>query len=189
MFWELHPHNFLFAGLNLNIWTCHKGKSHCAMNHLFVGPCPQRDRDYCIGSNFWKFYVIRTSFTLDEPVSLMKVFRLFRLERIFLGVQSVNTVGRCTTSLSIGRASMSVIPCYLDKNITLKRWNQLFTIKIVISCLVPRAKHVPANIHVTQISHNCDVFNFFCLILNPECFTGSKGAKFTLLWFEFDLVS
>ncbi len=40
MFWELHPHNFLFACLNLNIWTCHKGKSHCAMNHLFVGSCP-----------------------------------------------------------------------------------------------------------------------------------------------------
>ncbi len=51
------------------------------MNHLFVGPCPQRDRDYPIGSNFWKFYLIRTGFTLDEPVSLVKVFRLFRYEQ------------------------------------------------------------------------------------------------------------
>jgi hypothetical protein len=64
----------------------------------FVGPCPHRDRDYRIGPNFWKFYLIRTGFTLSEPVSLVKVFRLFRLEQSFFGVQSVNTVGRCTTS-------------------------------------------------------------------------------------------
>jgi hypothetical protein len=45
----------------------------------FLGPCPHRDRDYVIGSNFWKFYL------LEEPVShLVKVFRLFRLERIVL---------------------------------------------------------------------------------------------------------
>ncbi len=55
----------------------------------FVGPCPH------IGSNFWKFYLIRTGFTLDEPVCLVKVFRLFRLELIFL---SVDTIGRCITS-------------------------------------------------------------------------------------------
>jgi hypothetical protein len=52
--------------------------------HPFVGPCPHRDRDYCIGSNFWKFHLIRTNFTLGELVSLVKVFRLFRLERTFL---------------------------------------------------------------------------------------------------------
>jgi hypothetical protein len=46
---------------------------------LFVGSCP-----CSIGSNFWKFYLIRTSFTLGEPVSLVKVFRLFRLEWIVL---------------------------------------------------------------------------------------------------------
>ncbi len=50
----------------------------------FIGPCPHRDRDYCIGSSFWKFYLIRTNFTLGELVSLVKVFRLFRLEWIFL---------------------------------------------------------------------------------------------------------
>jgi hypothetical protein len=39
------------------------------------------------------------SFTLLEPVSLAKVFKLFRLERIFLGFQSVvDTAARCTTS-------------------------------------------------------------------------------------------
>jgi hypothetical protein len=40
--------------------------------------------DYGIGSNFWKFYLIRTSFTLGELLSLVKVFRLFRLEGIVL---------------------------------------------------------------------------------------------------------
>jgi len=43
-------------------------------------------------------FTIRTGFTLGELVSLVKVFRLFRLEWIFFGVQSVDTVGRCTTS-------------------------------------------------------------------------------------------
>jgi hypothetical protein len=35
-------------------------------------------------ANFWKFYLTRTSFTLGEPFSLVNVFRLFRLDRIFL---------------------------------------------------------------------------------------------------------
>jgi hypothetical protein len=42
----------------------------------FVGPCSHRDRDYRIGSNFWKLYLIRIGFALGEPVSLVKVFRL-----------------------------------------------------------------------------------------------------------------
>ncbi len=37
--------------------------------------------DYCIGSKFWKFYLIKAGFILREPVSLVKVFRLFRLEQ------------------------------------------------------------------------------------------------------------
>jgi hypothetical protein len=51
---------------------------------LLLGPVPVGDRDYSIGSNFWKLYLIRTDFTLVELVSLVKVFRLFRLERSFL---------------------------------------------------------------------------------------------------------
>jgi hypothetical protein len=51
---------------------------------IFVGSCPHRDRDYGIGSKFWKFYLIRTSFTSGELVSLVKEFKLFRLERIVL---------------------------------------------------------------------------------------------------------
>jgi hypothetical protein len=38
-----------------------------------------------------------TGFTLGEPVSLVEVFRLFKLEQNFFGVGSVNRVGRCTT--------------------------------------------------------------------------------------------
>jgi hypothetical protein len=52
---------------------------------LFIGPCPPQGQGlYSVGSNFWKFYLIRTGFTLGEPVSLVKVFRLFRLEQIVL---------------------------------------------------------------------------------------------------------
>jgi hypothetical protein len=40
--------------------------------------------DYRIPSNFGKFYLITTSFTLGELVFLVKVFRLFTLEWIFL---------------------------------------------------------------------------------------------------------
>jgi hypothetical protein len=49
-----------------------------------IGPCPHRDRDYGIGSNFWKFYLIKTSFILVELVFFVKVFRLFRLAWIVL---------------------------------------------------------------------------------------------------------
>jgi hypothetical protein len=44
--------------------------------YLFPNVC----RDYHIGSNFSKFYLLRTIFTSGEPVSLVKVFRLFRLK-------------------------------------------------------------------------------------------------------------
>jgi hypothetical protein len=54
------------------------------VSKVFVGPCPYKDEDYHIGSNFWKFYFIRISFTLSEPVFLVEVFRLFRLEQIVL---------------------------------------------------------------------------------------------------------
>jgi hypothetical protein len=53
--------------------------------------------DYHIGSNFWKFYLNRTSFTLGEPVSLVKVFRLNKIGTDCFGVQCVDTIGVCTT--------------------------------------------------------------------------------------------
>jgi hypothetical protein len=73
-------------------------------NEAYLGPVFVKknfywaqDRDHRIGSNFGKFYLIRTGFTLDKSVSLVKVFRLFRSEHFFL-VQSVDIVCRCTTS-------------------------------------------------------------------------------------------
>jgi hypothetical protein len=39
--------------------------------HHFVGPFPP---DYCIGSNFWKFYLIKIGLTSGELVSLAKEF-------------------------------------------------------------------------------------------------------------------
>jgi hypothetical protein len=69
--------------------------SQMLVKKVFVGPCSHRDMDYCIGSNFWKSYLIKTGFTLGEPVSLVKkVFRLFKLEQMFLVLrESVDTVG------------------------------------------------------------------------------------------------
>ncbi len=78
-------------------WFCILWQS-THLSCLFVGPCCHRDRDYRIQSNFSKFYLIRTHFILGELVSLVKVFRLSKLEQMFFGVQSVDTVGRCTTS-------------------------------------------------------------------------------------------
>jgi hypothetical protein len=69
------------------------------------------ERDYRIQSNFWKFYLIKTDLTLGEPVSLMKVFGLSKLEQMFFGVQSVDIVSRCTNILFIGRANVFVMPC------------------------------------------------------------------------------
>jgi hypothetical protein len=72
---------------SLLLCACH-GSSWNSIHGFVIGPCPHRDRDYCIGSNFGKFYIVRTVFTLGEPVSLVKVFRL---EWIFLGVFRVWT--------------------------------------------------------------------------------------------------
>jgi hypothetical protein len=59
-----------------------------------------------IGSNFWKCYLIRTDFTLSESVSLVKMFRMFKFECIFFGVQSVDMVGRCTSYTLVGAACL-----------------------------------------------------------------------------------
>jgi len=57
---------------------------------------------------FWKFYLIRTGFTLGELVSLVKVFRLFRLERIFFGCSECGHSRYMYNILSIGRAKKSM---------------------------------------------------------------------------------
>jgi len=65
-------------GINLHVQRTGIVFEHYYDN--FVGLFPHRDKDYSIEYNFWKFYLIRINFTLGEVVSLMKVFRLFRLE-------------------------------------------------------------------------------------------------------------
>jgi hypothetical protein len=70
-FWETNEIKFI-AKYSMVNW--------CFIHWVLLGP---RDRDYPIGSNFWKFYLIRTGFTFRELVSLVKVFRLFQLERSF----------------------------------------------------------------------------------------------------------
>jgi hypothetical protein len=107
----------------------------------FVGPCPHRDKDYHrIGSNFWKFYLIRTSFTLNEMVSLvMKVFWLFRLEGIVL----VLGVGRCTTSYLLVGPVCFVMPCCFlllpPSMIAFLNWTRIYN--LVIKSLAPEYHH------------------------------------------------
>jgi hypothetical protein len=74
--------NLLYKQISLSL--CHDLSPCANFATPFLGPVPHRDKDYRIRSNFWKFYLIRTGFTLGEPVLLVKVFRLFRLERFFL---------------------------------------------------------------------------------------------------------
>ncbi len=64
---------------------------------LLFGPCPATGtRDYiALDPTFESLYLIRTDF-FDRSV-----YRLFRLEQIFFGVQSVDTVDRWTNILSI----------------------------------------------------------------------------------------
>jgi len=91
---NVHKIQSLYKILNINMialhWPIMIGQCDCIMWKysqpkicLFVGPCPHRDRDYHIRSNFWKFYLIKTGFTIGERVSLVKVFRLFKLEHMF----------------------------------------------------------------------------------------------------------
>ncbi len=71
-----YPFCFLTPTFNCTKWVM-----EC---QLILGPAPPGTGTIAFGSNFWKFYIMRTSFTLSELVSLVKVFRLFRLEQIFL---------------------------------------------------------------------------------------------------------
>jgi hypothetical protein len=66
---------FLWPGLMLGpiLLNPHFSQGPTKWGFNKMGPA----RDYCIGSNFWKFYLIRTRFTSGELVSLVKVFRLF----------------------------------------------------------------------------------------------------------------
>jgi hypothetical protein len=48
-----------------------------------VGPCPHKDRDYCTGSNFWKFCLIRTGFTLGKLVFRWKCLDCLDWNRLF----------------------------------------------------------------------------------------------------------
>jgi hypothetical protein len=57
---------------------------------------------------FGSFILLEPVSHLREPVSLVKMFTLFRLERIVLGVHSVNTVGRCTNKY-IGREGQTLL--------------------------------------------------------------------------------
>jgi hypothetical protein len=58
----LYSKNWLFLALLFNL---QESTSFSSPSLALLGPAPHSDRDYRIGSNFWKFYLIRTGFTLD----------------------------------------------------------------------------------------------------------------------------
>jgi len=64
----------------------------------FWALAPTRTGTIALDPTFGSFTLLEPVLTLGEPVSLVKVFRLFRSEQMFLDIQSVETVGRCTTS-------------------------------------------------------------------------------------------
>ncbi len=63
------------------------------VQHCLLGPWT-----ITLDPTFRSVTILETNFTLSKLVSLVKMLRLFRLEPIFFGVQSVDTVGRYTTS-------------------------------------------------------------------------------------------
>ncbi len=79
--------------------------------------------DYCIGSNFWKFYLIRTG----ELVFLVKVFRLFRSERSFL-VFRVCT--QCTTSYLL--AGPACLWCIVDTSMNVLTPSASYDVKTLV---------------------------------------------------------
>ncbi len=68
----------------LGVWTCSVLCWLSCNVDSYEARITNKETLQFIGSNFWKFYLIKTGFTLGEPVSLVKVFRVFRLEWIFL---------------------------------------------------------------------------------------------------------
>jgi hypothetical protein len=54
-----------------------------AQKDFYLGLAPTGTGTIALDPTFWKFYLIRTGFTLVERVSLVKVFRLFKLDGFF----------------------------------------------------------------------------------------------------------
>ncbi len=94
-----HPPSLILCVLSLDSFLLHKGAEESCPFHGYNKTLVKVSLCWAFGSNFWKFYLNRMGFTIDELIFLVKVFRLFKLERIVFGVQSVDTVrSRCTTS-------------------------------------------------------------------------------------------
>ncbi len=71
----------------------------CKTTLFLLGLAPVGAGTIALDPTFGSFYLITISLTSGERVSLMKVFRLFRLEWIVLVFRVwMDTVGTCTTS-------------------------------------------------------------------------------------------
>ncbi len=77
-------------------------------------------------------YLIKTGFTLGEAVLLVKVFRLLDWNVFFLGVQNVDTVGRCTTSYLL--AGPACLCSQLDSNLRPSSLNPWINSNLHLKC-------------------------------------------------------
>jgi hypothetical protein len=50
---------YLIVSKKSNTWST---LVQTSVGKFFIGPCPHRDRDYPIGSNFWKFLPYENQF-------------------------------------------------------------------------------------------------------------------------------
>ncbi len=122
-FWAafFHTHSLSFfgnrsteraSGPTCRLSICFKIAGSQIVNEIhFIGPCSHREKDYCIPSNFWKFYLIRTSFTFGEPVSLMKLLYCLNWNRCLFWCSECGHGRLMYNILFIGRASVFVTPC------------------------------------------------------------------------------
>ncbi len=90
-FWSIGHVLPPYYSLETKQWKCYK-QNHYKPTYNLLG----QGLSHWI--QLWKFYLIRSNFTLGEPVSLVKASRLFTWERIVL----LFRVGRCTTSCLLG---------------------------------------------------------------------------------------
>lgn len=81
---------YLLSSMGPGVYAARDGVLHLQLfcvplvfELTFYWALPPQGQVHRTRSKFWKFYLIKTGFTLSEPVSCVTVFRLFRLERSF----------------------------------------------------------------------------------------------------------
>jgi len=126
--------------------------------------CWALPQDYRIGSNFWKFYRIKTDFTLVEPVFLVKCLDYFDWNGFFWCSECGHS-REMYNILFIGRASVFVVPCFWRFPPKFWFWAAVHTLGMLLLLLQ---------------SFFRSVFSFFNFLAKGSCCL--KASSCTLLW-------